>query len=51
MQRGMLAQLAARLRARQGVGEGEAEDDGGAIVIDDNCSVSGPVLCWESREY
>ena len=49
MQRGMLAQLAARLRARQGVGEGGGEDDEGAIVVDDNCSVSGSVLCRGSR--
>lgn len=45
--RGMLAQLAARLRARQANG-GEAGGGGGvvvgehgeAVVIDDNCSVS-----------
>ena len=42
-QRGMLAQLAARLRARQGgtgTEDGEGEDEGGAIVVDDNCLVS-----------
>jgi len=41
----MLAQLAARLRARQ-AGGGEGEDEGGAVVIDDNCLVSTVVLCW-----
>lgn len=38
----MLAQLAARLRARTGT-DGEAEevdDDGAPIVLDDNCIVS-----------
>lgn len=45
-QRGMLAQLAARLRARQGLG-GEGGpggvvvgEDGETIMIDDNCTVS-----------
>ncbi|KAL8991698.1 MAG: hypothetical protein Q9169_007734 [Polycauliona sp. 2 TL-2023] len=41
--RGMLAQLSARLRARQGgaggEGGGEGEDDGVAIMVDDNCSI------------
>ena len=44
LQRGMLAQLAARLRARQGSG---ADVDGGVVVgeegetvlVDDNCTV------------
>lgn len=41
----MLAQLAARLRARQG-GTGDPgggvvlDEDGGAVVVDDNCLVS-----------
>ncbi|KAL8792941.1 MAG: hypothetical protein Q9195_004438 [Heterodermia aff. obscurata] len=40
--RGMLAQLAARLRARTGTaGEGEeVDEDGGPVVLDDNCIVS-----------
>ena len=39
----MLAQLAARLRARQTGGDGAeegADDDGMPIMIDDNCRVS-----------
>ena len=41
----MLAQLAARLRARQGVagdvgGEVVLGEDGEAVLIDDNCMVS-----------
>ena len=48
MQRGMLAQLAARLRARQGgggdIGLGGGGvvvgEDGETIMIDDNCTVS-----------
>lgn len=41
VQRGMLAQLAARLRERQmGGGEGVGDGEGGTIVIDDNCEVS-----------
>ena len=47
MQRGMLAQLAARLRARQGtggdgggVGGVVVGEDGETIMIDDNCTVS-----------
>ena len=41
----MLAQLAARLRARQGGAEGAGEgltlaEDGGAVIVDDNCTVS-----------
>lgn len=43
LQRGMLAQLAARLRARQGGmggGEGEEGEEGGPIVVDENCLVS-----------
>ena len=42
MQRGMLAQLAARLRARTGTsGEGEeVDEDGAPILLDDNCIVS-----------
>ena len=42
MQRGMLAQLAARLRARTGTaGEGEeVDEDGAPVVLDDNCIVS-----------
>ena len=44
-QRGMLAQLAARLRARQGVagdiaGEVVLGEDGEAVLVDDNCIVS-----------
>ena len=36
----MLAQLSARLRARQAAGGGgEGEDDGVPIMVDDNCSV------------
>ncbi len=44
-QRGMLAQLAARLRARQG-GAGDLGggvvlgEDGEAVIVDDNCTVS-----------
>ncbi|KAL9040351.1 MAG: hypothetical protein Q9180_001965 [Flavoplaca navasiana] len=38
--RGMLAQLSARLRARQAAGGGgEGEDDGVPIMVDDNCSI------------
>ncbi|KAL8926342.1 MAG: hypothetical protein Q9172_001793 [Xanthocarpia lactea] len=42
--RGMLAQLSARLRARQTAaggegGDGEAEEEGVPIMVDDNCSV------------
>lgn len=41
VQRGMLAQLAARLRDRQmGGAEGVGGGEGGGIVIDDNCEVS-----------
>ena len=37
----MLAQLAARLRARTAAtGEDGEGDEGGPIVIDDNCEVS-----------
>lgn len=47
-QRGMLAQLSARLRARQvAAGEGgddEAGDDGVPILVDDSCSVGLWVL-------
>lgn len=43
MQRGMLAQLAARLRQQQaGVlepGDDDHEGEGAAIVVDDNCAV------------
>ncbi len=39
----MLAQLAARLRQRQagqaGHADGEGDEEGGAIVVDDNCAV------------
>lgn len=40
----MLAQLSARLRARQAAaggegGEGDGEDDGVPIIVDDNCEV------------
>ncbi|KAK4694769.1 hypothetical protein P7C71_g2869, partial [Lecanoromycetidae sp. Uapishka_2] len=43
--RGMLAQLAARLRARQGDAGGTGagvmlDEDGGAVVVDDNCAVN-----------
>lgn len=45
-QRGMLAQLAARLRARQaGRGDGDAEDEGGPVVVDDDCLVSTVDIC------
>lgn len=37
-QRGMLAQLAARLQARHTAG-GIGEDDGVPVVVDDNCAV------------
>ncbi|KAI4264119.1 MAG: hypothetical protein L6R42_000756 [Xanthoria sp. 1 TBL-2021] len=41
--RGMLAQLSARLRARQAAagegGDGEAGDEGVPIVVDDSCSI------------
>ncbi len=45
----MLAQLSARLRARQtaggaGGGEGDGEGEGLPIMIDDNCEVSSMVL-------
>lgn len=41
----MLAQLAARLRARQGGDDGAGggvvlDEDGTAVVVDDNCLVS-----------
>ena len=40
----MLAQLAARLRARQGAGDVGGEvvlgEDGEAVLVDDNCIVS-----------
>ena len=40
----MLAQLAARLRARQGAGDVGGEvvlgEDGEAVLVDDNCRVS-----------
>ena len=45
MQRGMLTQLAARLRARQGgAGDGPGGgvilgEDGEAVIVDDNCMV------------
>lgn len=45
LQRGMLAQLAARLRARQG-GAGDLGggvvlgEDGETVLMDDNCTVS-----------
>lgn len=45
----MLAQLSARLRARQtagggGGGDGDGEGEGVPIMIDDNCEVSSVVL-------
>jgi len=47
VQRGMLAQLAARLRQRQagvvGVGDGDDEGEGATIVVDDNCAVGYPL--------
>lgn len=59
LQRGMLTQLAARLRARQGGAEGPGGgvgvilgEDGETVIVDDNCEVS---LCeiaacfWVSR--
>ena len=50
MQRGMLTQLAARLRARQGGADGPGGgvilgEDGETVIVDDNCSVS-VVLCF-----
>ncbi len=44
----MLAQLSARLRARQTAaggegGDGEAEEEGVPIMVDDNCSVGSSV--------
>lgn len=37
----MLAQLSARLRARQAAaGGGGANEEGGPIILDDNCTVS-----------
>ena len=53
-QQGMLAVVAARLRAGQGGAEdvgGEVvmSEDGEAIVVDDNCTVSfGPCWCHHS---
>ena len=53
-QRGMLAQLAARLRARQGGAEGEGGggvrlgNDGEAIVVDDDCLVCA-AYCLDRR--
>ena len=48
LQRGMLAQLAARLRARQGdpaaAGGGVVlGEDGEAVLVDDNCLVRDPI--------
>lgn len=41
----MLARLAARLRARSGgMDSGDGEDEGGPIVIDENCLVSANLL-------
>lgn len=46
MQRGMLTQLAARLRARQGGADAGAGggvilgEDGETVIVDDNCEVS-----------
>ena len=43
LQRGLLAQLAARLRERQAGGIGEMDEvdegEGAAIVVDDSCAV------------
>lgn len=44
MQRGMLTQLAARLRARQGGADGPGGgvilgEDGETVIMDDNCEV------------
>ena len=51
MQRGMLTQLAARLRARQGGAEGPGGgvilgEDGETVIMDDNCEVSLCSLCF-----
>lgn len=51
LQRGMLAQLAARLRARSGgMGTGDGEEEGGPIVVDENCSVSNKPVCRTIRK-
>ena len=47
MQRGMLAQFAASLRARQGGTDGPGGgvilgEDGEAVIVDDNCTVYLP---------
>lgn len=43
VQRGMLVQLAARMRQRQGgvigPGDGDDEGEGADLVVDDNCAV------------
>lgn len=51
LQRGMLTQLAARLRARQGGAEGPGGgvilgEDGETVIVDDNCEVSVLSLCF-----
>lgn len=48
-QRGMLAQLAARLQARQAGGaQGDVgrDEDGLPIVVDENCSVCYKPILW-----
>ena len=49
----MLARIAASLRARSsGIGAADREDEGGPIVIDENCLVSvDPVKCCLKRSY
>lgn len=53
----MLAQLSARLRARQtatGGGNGNGDGEGVPIIIDDNCSVSLHMflnVCGECNAY
>ena len=56
VQRGMLTQLAARLRARQGGAEGPGGgvilgEDGETVIMDDNCEVSvlSPFLSFLNR--
>lgn len=53
LQRGMLAQLAARLRARQSDGSGNdggvvLGDDGETVLVDDNCTVSLGIQHWSA---
>ena len=55
MQRGMLTQLAARLRARQGGADGPGGgvilgEDGETVIMDDNCEVSVLPRCFSVFE-